>query len=87
MKWTRRILRFTITQAGAFRIDVSENGDNTGITVIRGTGQVTASGKTYDIQAGQRGIFNGTDDVQSTIEAAGASCGWARSMGEPAGSW
>jgi FecR protein len=60
-------LAFTIKQAGAFRIDVSENGDNTGITVIRGAGQVTASGKTYDLQPGQRGIFNGTDDVQSTI--------------------
>ena len=58
---------FTITQAGAFRIDVNENGDNTGITVIRGAGTVTASGKTYDLQPGQRGIFNGTDDVQSTI--------------------
>jgi len=58
---------FTITQAGAFRIDVNENGDNTGITVIRGAGTVTASGKTYDLQSGQRGIFNGTDDVQSTI--------------------
>jgi hypothetical protein len=58
---------FTITQAGAFRIDVSENGDNTGITVIRGAGQVAASGKTYDLQPGQRAIFNGTDDVQSTI--------------------
>ena len=58
---------FTITQAGAFRIDVNENGDNTGITVIRGAGQVTASGKTYDLQPGQRAIFNGTDDVQSTI--------------------
>jgi hypothetical protein len=60
-------LVFTITQAGAFRIDVNENGDNTGITVIRGAGQVTASGKTYDLQPGQRGVFNGTDDVQSTI--------------------
>ncbi len=58
---------FTITQAGAFRIDVDENGDNTGITVIRGAGQVTASGKTYDLQPEQRNIFNGTDDVQSTI--------------------
>jgi hypothetical protein len=58
---------FTITQAGAFRIDVNENGDNTGITVLRGAGTVTASGKTYDLQPGQRGIFNGTDDVQSTI--------------------
>jgi hypothetical protein len=58
---------FTITQAGAFRIDVNENGDNTGITVIRGAGTVTANGKTYDLQPGQRGIFNGTDDVQSTV--------------------
>src|SRR5580704_17221459 len=60
-------LVFTITQAGAFRIDVNDNGDNTGITVIRGAGTVTASGKTYDLQPGQRGIFNGTDDVVSTI--------------------
>jgi hypothetical protein len=60
-------LVFTINQAGAFRIDVNENGDNTGITVIRGAGQVTASGKTYDLEPGQRAVFNGTDDVQSTI--------------------
>jgi len=60
-------LVFTITQAGAFRIDVNENGDNTGITVIRGAGQVTASGKTYDLEPGQRAVFNGADDVQSTI--------------------
>jgi hypothetical protein len=60
-------LSFTINQAGAFRIDVSENGDNTGITVIRGAGQVTASGKTYDLQPSQRAIFNGTDNVESTI--------------------
>jgi hypothetical protein len=58
---------FMINQAGAFRIDVNENGDNTGITVIRGAGQVTASGKTYDLEPGQRAVFNGTDDVQSTI--------------------
>src|SRR5580765_5805758 len=63
-------LAFTIREAGAFRIDVNENGDSTGITVIRGEGQVAASGKTYDIQAGQRGAFNGTDDVQSTIAQA-----------------
>src|SRR4029077_11665528 len=63
-------LAFTIKQAGAFRIDVNENGDSTGITVIRGEGQVSASGKTYDLEPGQRGVFNGTDDVQSTIAQA-----------------
>ncbi|HKV23909.1 MAG TPA: DUF6600 domain-containing protein [Candidatus Acidoferrum sp.] len=61
---------FTVTQAGAFRLDVDENGDSTGVTVIRGAGQVTAGGKSYDIQAGQRGVFNGTDDVQATIDQA-----------------
>jgi hypothetical protein len=63
-------LVFTVKQAGAFRIDVSENGDNTGITVIRGAGQVTASGKTYDLTPGQRGVFNGTDNVTSEIAQA-----------------
>lgn len=73
-------LAFTIREAGAFRIDVNENGESTGITVIRGEGQVAASGKTYDIQAGQRGAFNGTDDVQSAITQAPAQDGldqWA----------
>lgn len=63
-------LVFNVTQAGAFRLDVDENGDSTGITVIRGAGQVMASGKTYDLDAGQRGVFNGTDEVQSTIAEA-----------------
>ena len=63
-------LAFNVTKAGAFRIDVSENGDSTGITIIRGEGQVTASGKTYDLQPGQRGVFDGTNDVQSTIAQA-----------------
>lgn len=65
-------LAFNITQAGAFRIDVNENGDSTGITVIRGEGQVTASGQTYTIHAGERGVFNGTDDVQSSVNQAPA---------------
>jgi hypothetical protein len=80
-------LTFTIKQAGAFRIDVNENGDNTGVTVIRGAGQVTASGKTYDLQPGQRGVFNGTDDVQSAIAQEPPSDGldkWSsdRDLGE-----
>jgi hypothetical protein len=55
-------LAFTVKQAGAFRIDVSENGDGTRITVLRGEGEATAGGKTYDVHAGERGDFNGTED-------------------------
>jgi uncharacterized membrane protein YgcG len=52
---------FTVTQAGAFRLDVNENGDGTLVSVIRGEGQVTADGKTYDVHAGELAEFNGTD--------------------------
>ncbi|MGC1415405.1 MAG: DUF6600 domain-containing protein [Candidatus Acidiferrum sp.] len=61
---------FTVTKAGAFRIDVNENGDSTGISVIRGEGQVVAGGKTTDLQPGQRGVFDGTNEVQSTVAQA-----------------
>ena len=35
-------LAFTVTQAGAFRVDVNENGDGTIVTVLRGEGEVIA---------------------------------------------
>jgi len=61
---------FTVKQAGAFRIDVDENGDATRVMVLRGEGEVTASGKTYEVHTGERGEFNGTDDVTYTITKA-----------------
>jgi len=62
---------FTVRQAGAFRIDVNENGDGTLITVIRGEGEVTAGGKTYDVHPGQLAEFNGTDtNVEYQTERA-----------------
>ena len=72
-------LAFTVKQAGAFRIDVSENGDGTRITVIRGEGMVTAGGKTYDLNPGERSEFNGTDDqIQYSTSAAPAPDGLDR---------
>jgi hypothetical protein len=62
---------FTVKQAGAFRIDVSENGDGTRVTVIRGEGEVTAGGKTYPVHAGERAEFSGTDDnIQYNVNQA-----------------
>src|SRR5712692_6407502 len=63
---------FNVTEAGAFRIDVNENGDGTRITAIRGEGQVTANGQTYTIHPGERGAFNGTDNVTYFVAAAPA---------------
>src|SRR5258708_15447435 len=55
-------LSFNVTKAGAFRIDVNENGDGTRITAIRGEGEVTANGQTYTIHEAERGEFNGVHD-------------------------
>ena len=63
-------LAFTVKQAGAFRIDVNENGDSARVTVIRGEGEVTASGKTYEVHSGERGEFTGTDNIDYIIEKA-----------------
>ena len=69
---------FNVTQAGAFRVDVNENGDGTRITAIRGEGQVTANGQTYTIHAGERGEFNGSDNVTYFVAAAPAPDGFDR---------
>jgi len=54
-------IAFTVREAGAFRIDVNENGDGTIVTVIRGEGEVTAGGKSHLVRGGELAEFNGTD--------------------------
>jgi hypothetical protein len=66
-------LAFTVKQAGAFRVDVSENGDATSITAIRGEGEVTAGGKTYTVHAGDRAEFDGVDNPEYSVAAAPAT--------------
>jgi hypothetical protein len=62
---------FTVREAGAFRINVSENGDSTSITVIRGQGEVAAAGQTYPVNPGQTANATGTDNsVQVQLGAA-----------------
>jgi hypothetical protein len=63
---------FTVKEAGAFRVDVNENGDGTRITVIRGEGQITAGGKTYDVHAGEQAELNGTDEPEYNVGSAPA---------------
>jgi hypothetical protein len=55
---------FTVKQAGAFRIDVNENGDGTRITVIRGEGEVSAGDQTYPVRAGEQAEFTGVDNPE-----------------------
>ena len=70
---------FTVKQAGAFRVDVSENGDGTRVTVIRGEGEVTAGGKTYEVHSGERADFNGSDNnIEYSVNQAPGPDGFDR---------
>jgi hypothetical protein len=63
-------LAFTIREAGAFRIDVDESGEASRVTVFRGEGEVTAGGKTYEVHSGERAEFNGTDNIEYSVDRA-----------------
>jgi len=64
-------LAFTVREAGAFRIDVSENGDFTAVTAIRGAGEIAASGQVYPVKAGERVDVNGNEgNVKVSTTAA-----------------
>src|SRR5260370_6242220 len=60
-------LAFTGKQAGAFRIDGAETGDSARVTVIRGEGEVTAGGKTYEVHCAEVAEFSGTKHVEYSI--------------------
>ena len=47
---------FNVKEAGAFRIDVNEAGDSSRITVIRGVGEISTEGTTYEVHAGEQEI-------------------------------
>jgi hypothetical protein len=63
-------LAFTVKEAGAFRIDVDENGENTRITVIRGEGEVTTGGQTYGIHPGDQAEFSGAENPEYHVSRA-----------------
>jgi len=65
-------LAFTVKQAGAFRIDVNENGDATSVSVIRGAGEIAASGQVYPVNAGERYDVTGTDGSVAVNSASAA---------------
>jgi hypothetical protein len=60
-------LAFTVKEAGAFRIDVTEAGDSSRITVIRGQGEVSAGGQNYEVHTGEQAEFNGADNPTYSI--------------------
>jgi len=62
---------FSILQPGQYRIEASEDGSRTIVTVRDGEGESTGNGQTYTVHAGQRATFSGTDRLNADVEQVG----------------
>ena len=66
-------LAFAIQSAGEYRIDVNSDGNETVTTVWHGRGEATGGGNSYDVVAGQKARFSGTDQLDHEIAQIGPS--------------
>ncbi len=64
-------LAFSITQPGSYRIEASEDGNYTVVSIRDGGGQATGNGQTYTLHAGQSGTFSGTDSLNADVVELG----------------
>jgi hypothetical protein len=61
-------LAFSIYQPGSYRVEASEDGSNTAVTVREGEGEATGNGQSYKIHAGQRTTFSGAEQLEADTE-------------------
>ena len=64
---------FSILQPGQYRIQASEDGNSTFVTVRSGEGEATGGGQTYSVHSGERGTFTGTDSINADIVRMGGT--------------
>lgn len=64
---------FSILQAGQYRVQASEDGTSTLVTVRAGMGEVTGGGRIYSVGSGLSGNFTGTDSLHADIFRAGGN--------------
>lgn len=65
-------LAFSLDQPGSYRVEASEDGTYSIVTVRDGDGEATGNGQTYTIHAGQQTTFSGTDSLNADVEQIGA---------------
>src|SRR6185295_7619004 len=61
---------FSILRPGQYRIEASEDGNSTMVTVRSGAGEVTGGGRTYSVGSGLTGSFTGDDRLRASIYTA-----------------
>ncbi len=62
---------FSVFQPGSYRVEASEDGNYTVVSVREGEGESTGNGQTYTLHAGQRGTFSGTDSLNAEVVQIG----------------
>jgi hypothetical protein len=63
---------FTIGRPGRYRVDASEDGNYTVVTVREGEGESTGNGQSYTMHSGQRFTFSGTDSLNAEVAQIGS---------------
>ena len=62
---------FSVFQSGRYRIEASEDGNYTVVSVREGEGESTGNGQTYTLHPGQRGTFSGAESLNADVEEIG----------------
>src|SRR5215475_14569444 len=62
---------FSVSEPGHYRVEASENGDYTVVTIRDGSGESTGNGQSYTLHAGQRTTFSGTNSLNAEVDQIG----------------
>ena len=62
---------FSVFQPGSYRVEASQDGNYTVVSVREGEGESTGNGQTYTLHAGQRGTFSGTESLNADVVEIG----------------
>ncbi len=60
-------LAFSVFQPGRYRVEASEDGNYTVVSVREGEGESTGNGQSYTLHAGQRATFSGTESLNADV--------------------
>jgi hypothetical protein len=63
---------FSVYQPGSYRLEASEDGSYTVISVREGQGESTGNGQTFTLHRGQKGTFSGTETLNAEVDNIGA---------------
>ena len=64
-------LAFSVFQSGRYRVEASEDGNYTVVSVREGEGESTGNGQSYTLHAGQRATFSGTESLNADVVEIG----------------